>query len=94
MEEEVFLHFFFVPLAAASARVTAIVPRDALQRTFTVTRRGPETVEIAGVKVAGQRYSLSSDGGSRDVWVDGLGRLLKVSIPEKELVALRDDPPR
>lgn len=94
MEEEVFLHYFFVPLASASARVTVIVPREAHQSAFAVTSRGPETVEIAGVRVAGRRFSISTDGVSRDVWVDALGRLLKVSIPEKELVALRDDPPR
>jgi hypothetical protein len=94
MEDEVFLHFFFVPLAAASARVTVIVPRSAQQDAFTLSSVGPETVDIAGTKVRGKRFSLSSDGVRRDVWVDGLGRLLKVSIPEKELVALRDDPPR
>jgi hypothetical protein len=59
-----------------------------------VASRGTETLDIAGVKLRARRFSLSSDGGSRDVWVDPLGRLLKVSIPEKDLVALRDDPPR
>ena len=94
MEEEVFLHYFFVPLASAMSGVTVIVPREAQQSAFAVTSRGPESVEIAGVKVPGRRFSISSDGVTRDVWVDALGRLLKVSIPEKELVALRDDLPR
>lgn len=94
MEEEVFLHFFFVPLAAASSRVAVIVPRAAEQSIHAIIARGSETVEIAGVKVPARRFSISSDGASRDVWVDALGRLLKVSIPDKELVALRDDPPR
>ena len=94
MEEEVFLHFFFVPLAAASPRVAVIVPRTAQQSSYAIEAKGSETVDIAGVKVAARRFSISSDGSSRDVWVDALGRLLKVSIPEKELVALRDDPPR
>ena len=94
MEEEVFLHFFFVPLAAASSRVAVIVPRAAQQGSYAIEAKGSETVDIAGVKVPARRFSISSDGSSRDVWVDALGRLLKVSIPEKELVALRDDPPR
>jgi hypothetical protein len=94
MEDEVFLHFFFVPLAAASARVTIIVPRGAQQSEFALASLGAETVEIAGTRVPGRRFSLSSDGVSRDVWVDALGRLLKVSIPGKALIALRDDPPR
>lgn len=94
MEEEVFLHYFFVPLAAANSRVAVIVPRSAHQDSHSIAAKGTETVEIAGVKVPARRFSISSDGASRDVWVDALGRLLKVSIPEKDLVALRDDPPR
>lgn len=94
MEEEVFLHYFFVPLAAASSRLAVIVPRSAHQDSYSIAARGPETVDIAGVKVPAQRFTISSDGASRDVWVDALGRLLKVSIPDKDLIALRDDPPR
>jgi hypothetical protein len=94
MEEEVFLHYFFVPLASSSSQITVIVPREAQQSALSVTSRGSEVVEIAGVRVPGRRFSISSDGASRDVWVDALGRLLKVSIPEKQLVAIRDDPPR
>ena len=93
IEEEVFLHYFFVPLAA-STRVAVIVPRLARQASFAIASAGSETVDIAGVKVPARRYSITSDGTSRDVWVDGGGRLLKVSIPDTELVALRDDPPR
>lgn len=94
MEEEVFLHFFFVPLAAANARVSVIVPRTPQQSWFDVASVGSESVDIAGVKIPARRYSISSNGLARDVWVDHLGRLLKVSIPDKDLVALRDDPPR
>lgn len=93
MEDEVFLHFYFVPLAASS-QVSVITPRSAQQSTFSIATKGTETVDIAGVKVAARRFSISSDGVNRDVWVDALGRLLKVTIPDKNLVALRDDPPR
>ena len=94
MEDEVFLHFFFVPLAASSSRVSVIIPGTAQQRSFAVASGGSETVDIAGVKVPARRFSIEADGDTRDVWVDAFGRLLKVSIPEKNLVALRDDPPR
>lgn len=93
IEEEVFLHYFLVPLAG-STPVAVIVPRAAAQSSFAIVRKGTETLEIAGVKVPARRFSLSSDEDSRDVWVDSLGRLIKVSIPDKDLVALRDDPPR
>lgn len=93
MEDEVFLHFYFVPLAASS-RVSVIVPRSAHQDPLSIVPKGTETVDIAGVKFAARRFTISSDAVSRDVWVDALGRLLKVSIPDRELIALRDDPPR
>lgn len=94
MEDDVFLHFFFVPLASAGSRVSVIVPRTARQSAFEVANGGRTMIDIAGTKVPARHYSISSDGVNRDVWVDALGRLLKVSIPEKDLVALRDDPPR
>ena len=93
MEDEVFLHFYFVPLAASS-RVSVIAPRSAQQTTFSIAARGSETVDVAGKKLPARRFSISSDGVNRDVWVDATGRLLKVAIPDRDLVALRDDPPR
>jgi hypothetical protein len=95
MDDEVFHHFFFVALAAAHSRVAVIVPRGAQQSQFSLASRGAESVEIAGNRLPARRFSLTSaEGATRDVWVDERGRLLKVSIPEKDLVALRDDPPR
>jgi hypothetical protein len=33
-------------------------------------------------------------GGDRDLWVDASGRVLKVAIPGRGLVAQRNEPPR
>ena len=43
-----------------------------------------------------RRYLVREAGGDllREVWVDAAGRLLKVSIPSQQLVAVRDDAPR
>jgi hypothetical protein len=95
MDEDVFHHFFFVPLRAGNPQLVVIAPGPAQQDTFTVQNRGVETVEIAGRDLSGRRYTLvSSAKGPRDVWIDAEGRLLKVAFPERGLVALRDDPPR
>lgn len=94
MDEDVFHHFFFVPIASQSELIV-ITPRSAQQGPFRVEQRGIENVEIAGRSIPGRRYALiGASDVSRDVWVDEKGRLLKVAIPEKGLVALRDDPPR
>ena len=94
MDEDVFHHFYFVPFSAKLAHLVVIAPRTAEQGRFRVEDRGPESVEIAGQSISSRRYSLIGAQGGRDVWIDEKGRLLKVAIPEKGLVALRDDPPR
>jgi hypothetical protein len=95
IDEDVFHHFFFVPVAMGRSPLTVIAPRSADQGRFRVEERGTEDVEIAGRTLRGRRFALiGSTGGSRDVWIDSQGRLLKVTIPEKGLVAVRDDPPR
>jgi hypothetical protein len=94
LDDNVFHHFYFIPLAAGHTRASVIVPRTGSQEQFTISAHGREPVEIAGTRVEGRRYSITGERGGRDVWVDQRGRLLKVSIPEQGLVALRDDPPR
>lgn len=95
IDENVFHHFYFVPGNAKARDLTIIAPGTAERGRFRVEERGVETVEIAGRSLAGHRFALvGSSEVSRDVWVDEKGRLLKVAIPEKGLVALRDDPPR
>ncbi len=94
MDEDVFHHFYFVPLAAQHAEIIVISPRSAQQIRLRLEQRGEEGVEIAGQTIAGRRFALVGTDGERHVWVDGQGRLLKVSLPQRGLIALRDDPPR
>lgn len=95
MDENAFHHFFFVPLAAQHPQLLVISPRASDQGRFTLEERGAGVVEIAGRSIESRHFALiGPSGASRDVWIDGKGRLLKVAIPEKGLVALRDDPPR
>lgn len=95
IDEDIFHHLYFVPGAVGHQHLIVIAPRPAQQDTFTVEDRGVEGVEIAGRSLSGRRYTLvSSVRGTKDVWVDAQGRLLKVSVPAKGVVALRDDPPR
>ena len=94
LDENVFHHFYFVPLVASHNRAAVIIPKTGGQEQFTIASHGAESVEIAGMRVAGRRYSITGEQGGRDVWIDQRGRLLKVSIPGQGLVALRDDPPR
>ena|SRR5437867_3814304 len=95
IDDDVFHHFFFVPFAAQHAQLIVIAPRATQQERYGLEERGTEDVEIAGRSIQSRHFALiGPNGATRDVWIDGKGRLLKVAIAEKGLVALRDDPPR
>jgi hypothetical protein len=96
IDDDVFHHYFFVRLAAAQHKaLNVIVPRVAQQPHYELADLGDETVDIAGRTIPGRHFALTgAGGGTRDVWVDAPGRLLKVSIPDRGLVATRDDLPR
>lgn len=94
LDEDVFHQFFFVGLAAQAGEIVVISPRTAQQHAMRLQTGGEETVDIAGRALAARRYSLVSGQGPRNVWVDAEGRVLKVEIPDRGYVALRDDPPK
>jgi hypothetical protein len=55
---------------------------------------GQETLQIGNHDVAATHLRATLSGGQvHDLWVDSSGRLLKVALPAKGLVAVRDDPP-
>jgi hypothetical protein len=94
LDEELFSQFFFVALAAEHPEVIVIAPRTAQQVRMRLEARTDATVVVAGRTLPARHFTLVTDDGSRDVWVDGAGRVLKVAIPGRGLVALRDDPPQ
>jgi hypothetical protein len=56
---------------------------------------GADKLTIGGTTVEARHYTIADPGGAdREVWADASGRLLKVAIPSRGVVALRDDPPR
>lgn len=94
LDEDVFHQFFFVGLAAESGELVVISPRTAQQNVMRLRAGAEETVEIAGRALTARRYLLEDARGPRHVWIDSEGRLLKVEIPDRGYVALRDDPPK
>ena len=94
VDENVFHHLFFVGFAATRPEIVVISPRSAQQQPMRLSNLGEEDVEIAGRTIRGRRVSLVNGDRSRHVWLDEQGRLLKVAIPDRGIVALRDDPPR
>jgi hypothetical protein len=94
VEEDVIHQLAFVGLTL-SAAYDVIAPRATGQTHYQLESRGTETLEIGRSRVEARRYALVSPAGvARELWLDQRGRLLKVALPDRSLVAVRDDPPR
>jgi hypothetical protein len=94
LDDNVFHQYFFVPLASPGGALTVIDPQGHAQLSGTLVRVGVEPLEIGGRSVSAIRYTLATSGVRREFWTDAEGRILKVAIPDRSLVALRDELPR
>ena len=94
LDEDVYHQHFFVPLAQRSGAVTVVVPRRNTQVAARVEDLGRDKVRIDGKDVAAIHLIITLPDGARDLWFDDSGRLLKVAVPARGLVALREELPR
>ena len=94
LDDDVFHQHFFVPLARRSGQVTVVVPRRNSQVTGRVEERGSDKVRVDGKEVSAVHFVVTLPDGARDLWFDDGGRLLKVAVPARGLIALREELPR
>jgi len=96
IDDDVFHQYYFITRRPNPAgTVSVIVPRRNTQVTMRVAAAGTEKLSIGGTPIDARHFTIADPGGAdREVWADASGRLLKVAIPSKGVVALRDDPPR
>ena len=95
LDDEVIHHHWFLALRSRNGSIPVVVPRQGnVQGTVTMSTVGQETLQIGNHDLAATHLRATMSGGQvHDLWVDGSGRLLKVALPAKGLVAVRDDPP-
>ncbi|MEP7346961.1 MAG: DUF6134 family protein [Gemmatimonadaceae bacterium] len=94
LDDDVFHQYYFVVSRAQTGSAAVVIPRRNTQLTLRIASAGADRVSIAGKELDATHYVLSEPSGiQRDLWVDAQGRVLKVAIPSKGIVALRDDPP-
>jgi Domain of unknown function (DUF6134) len=95
LDADAFDPYYFAVLPPKRATFSVINPRAGTQATFRLEERGSEPIRVGRGTITARHYALvGADGASRDVWVDGQGRLLRVAIPARGLVAQRDEAPR
>jgi len=94
LDEDVFHQYYFLAKRAGDGPIPVIVPQRNAQSTVTVTREGTERFEIGNAQIEAQKLAVTeASGPTREVWVDAQGRVLRVAIPSRGIVATRDEPP-
>ena len=96
LDDDVYHQYYFVaPRAPGPTNIPVLGPRRGTQTVMRLSSQGAESVVVGGKSLDATHLVLSDPGGNdRDLWVDAKGRVLKVAIPGRSIVALRDDPPR
>jgi hypothetical protein len=94
LDEDIFHQYFFLARRGTQGTVPVIVPRRNAQVTARVSTSGSEALTIGGATLQARHLVVAQGGVTTDVWVDADGRVLKVAIPSRGLIALRDDPPK
>jgi hypothetical protein len=94
LDDDVIHHHWFLVTRSRSGQMAVVVPRrSGVHTTFTMSTVGSETLQIGTHDLQATHLRASAAGDVHDIWVDRSGRLLKVELPARGLVAVRDDPP-
>ncbi|MGH7470607.1 MAG: hypothetical protein ACRENP_21890, partial [Longimicrobiales bacterium] len=91
-DEGVAHHYYFLAQRVGSegAQVPVIIPRRSQQVMVRVSMRGSESIAVGADNVNARRLLLAVPGGpERHLWVDAQGRVLRLEIPARNLVAAR-----
>ena len=96
LDDDIVHQLYFLTIGGRrSGSVTVLAPRTGTQAVATLQSLGPSSVEIGGASVAGTHLVLTAPGFTRrEFWVDAGGRVLKAAIPERGIIAQRDELPR
>ncbi len=95
LDDEIIHHHWFLVLRAKSGGMPVVVPRRSdVQASVNMVTVGEESLQISNHDVPATHLRATVAGGEvHDIWVDKSGRLLKVALPARGLIAVRDDPP-
>jgi hypothetical protein len=92
VDEGVAHHYYFlVRRVTEGGTVPVVVPRISRQVSTKVTRKGTEQVAVAGAQLSATRYLVEPAGSAAaaHVWADAEGRILRVEVPARKMVAVR-----
>jgi hypothetical protein len=94
LDDGVYHQYYFIPQRTTNGSVAVLIPRRNTQLRLKVTAAGNERLTVGTRELDARHFVLTEpDGARRDLWVDSQGRVLKVAVPARGIVAMRDDPP-
>ena len=103
LDDDVFAQYYFIVRAVVRPRrpgigqvvvVPMLIPRRAGATPASISVVGDERIEIGGQTKSAIHLRIEPAAGAPcDVWADEVGRVLRVSIPTRGLVATRDELP-
>jgi hypothetical protein len=87
--------YYFLSARASQDGVTVpvISPREGRQFDLRVSLVGSESVTIGGSPLEARHIRLEGEGGTRELWVDSEGRVLRLEHPEAGYLAVRQRAP-
>ena len=96
LDDEISHQIYFVGLSGRrSGALTVIDPRGNSQVQASLESAGFGPVEVGGRTTQASHFILTAPGfARREFWLDRAGLVLKVAIPERGIVAQRDEIPR
>jgi hypothetical protein len=95
LDDDVFHQYYFLGRSDRTGSVPVVIPRRNAQVTMRVESAGAAQVAIGGTEVRAHQLVLTEpDGSARRVWLDDRGRVLKVALDGRGIVATRDELPR
>jgi len=95
LEDELVYAYYFLAARTngATVRVPALMPRAGREVQLEISDTGTERISIAGRNIPARHLVVEGGGDSRDLWVDGEGRVLRLAGRSSGLRAERRDPP-
>jgi hypothetical protein len=90
LDEDIIHQYYFMTLHPDRSAISVVQPRRNVVVDVRVMNKGDEPIEIAGTRAAARHFTFTNGSGSREVWVDAEGRVLRVEAPSSGLIAVRD----
>jgi hypothetical protein len=96
-DSDIVHHYYFLGrrLAPTERQVPLIVPQESRQVMASVVVRDEQDITINGARTRARRVVVSpAELDARHLWLDGEGRILRLEVPARGIVAERTALPR